>query len=323
MKNDLVSILVPTYNQEKMIPRCIESVLNQTYNTWELIIIDDASRDSTPDIVWRYAKVEKRIKLISNSENNGMHGLYKNYNKALEVATGEYIAILEGDDFWHPEKLERQVAELKSNKLAVLCYSNIEVINNNNKKLGSSRLHWKNSKSILNNDPVGIKYFHFLTLENRVPSITILVRRNVLEEIGGFQKIDKIGTTDYPTLFYLIGKGPFCFIKKPLAFYVIHGGNYSLNKMKQFQRGFIELTNKNKNEFKEKWAALGVNVDRLSLVQQKILNKKILIDECKKKFHDKNILHRFNAYFQYLKLRAGLQINKYSLLKKPYRYIRL
>lgn len=112
--NELVSIIVPTYNTEKFIRQTIESVQNQTYSNWEMILADDASTDKTVAIIEEFAKNDNRIKLFKLPENRG-NGFAR--NTALEKATGKYIAYLDADDLWFPEKLEKQIQFLKTNNL--------------------------------------------------------------------------------------------------------------------------------------------------------------------------------------------------------------
>jgi teichuronic acid biosynthesis glycosyltransferase TuaG len=112
--NDLVSILTPTYNTEKFIRSTIESAKNQTYINWEMILVDDASTDNTVAIIEEFVKKDSRIKLFKLPENRG-NGFAR--NAALEKATGKYIAYLDADDLWFPEKLEKQIQFLKANNL--------------------------------------------------------------------------------------------------------------------------------------------------------------------------------------------------------------
>jgi len=112
--NDLVSILTPTYNTEKFIRATIESVQNQTYQNWEMILVDDASTDKTVSIIEEFAQNDSRIKLFRLSKNSG-NGFAR--NEALEKASGKYIAYLDADDVWFPQKLEKQLQFLKSNNL--------------------------------------------------------------------------------------------------------------------------------------------------------------------------------------------------------------
>ncbi|MEN2414525.1 glycosyltransferase family 2 protein [Flavobacterium mesophilum] len=112
--SELVSIIVPTYNTEKFIRQTIESVQNQTYSNWEMILADDASTDKTVVIIEEFAQKDSRIKLFKLPENKG-NGFAR--NTALEKATGKYIAYLDADDLWFPEKLEKQIQFLKANNL--------------------------------------------------------------------------------------------------------------------------------------------------------------------------------------------------------------
>ncbi|KAF2328297.1 glycosyltransferase family 2 protein [Flavobacterium nitrogenifigens] len=112
--NELVSIIVPTYNTEKFIRQTIESVQNQSYSNWEMILADDASTDKTVAIIEEFAKNDNRIKLFELPENRG-NGFAR--NTALEKAIGKYIAYLDADDLWFPEKLEKQIQFLKTNNL--------------------------------------------------------------------------------------------------------------------------------------------------------------------------------------------------------------
>lgn len=103
--NELVSIIMPSYNTGRFIKESIESVLAQTYSNWELIIIDDCSPDNTDDIVAPYL-IDSRIRYIKNDKNSGAA---VSRNRALREAKGKWIAFLDSDDLWHPEKLERQI----------------------------------------------------------------------------------------------------------------------------------------------------------------------------------------------------------------------
>ena len=102
----LVSIITITYNQERFIRQCIESALNQTYPNWEQIIIDDESKDKTPDIIAEYH--DPRIHYIKQ-QNVGIWRTGESWNKGLRLSQGELIAHLDGDDCWPLDKLERQI----------------------------------------------------------------------------------------------------------------------------------------------------------------------------------------------------------------------
>ncbi len=107
MKEDLVSIIMPAYNNGYSIDVALDSVLSQSYPQWELLITDDASTDNTREIVHRYCEKDERIKYFSLQNNSGA-ALARNHS--LAQASGRYIAFLDADDRWHPHKLERQLS---------------------------------------------------------------------------------------------------------------------------------------------------------------------------------------------------------------------
>ena len=106
MDTHLVSIITPTYNCSRFIVETIRSVLAQTYQNWEMIISDDCSTDGTKEIVAPFVEADKRIKYICNDRNSGAA---VTRNNALRLAKGKWIAFLDSDDLWAPDKLERQI----------------------------------------------------------------------------------------------------------------------------------------------------------------------------------------------------------------------
>lgn len=126
----LVSIIMPSWNTEKFIAESIRSVINQTYTNWELIIVDDCSTDHTDDVVASFR--DNRIRYYHNQKNSGA-ALTR--NKALREAIGEWIAFLDSDDLWMPEKLEHQIKFMKENGYS-LSYTEYEKIDEESKALG-------------------------------------------------------------------------------------------------------------------------------------------------------------------------------------------
>ncbi|WP_432700197.1 glycosyltransferase family 2 protein [Kluyvera cryocrescens] len=114
--NFIVSIITPSYNSSKTITETIDSVINQSYQNWELIIVDDNSTDNTLSIINGFIEKDSRIKLLELNQNRGA-GYCR--NKAIEVAVGRFIAFLDSDDTWHPLKLEKQVKFMIDNKYAL------------------------------------------------------------------------------------------------------------------------------------------------------------------------------------------------------------
>ena len=122
---ELVSIITPAYNSKKFIEDAIESVIAQSYQNWEMIIVDDASTDESIEIIQKYVNIEYRIVLFSNDKNLGAS---ESRNLAIREAKGNYIAFLDSDDIWLPNKLEKQIGLMEKEKIA-MSYSNYETIN--------------------------------------------------------------------------------------------------------------------------------------------------------------------------------------------------
>jgi len=129
----LVSIIMPSYNTGRFIAKTIESVLAQSYSDWELIIVDDCSKDNTDDVVTQYL-VDARIRYIKNETNSGAA---VSRNRALREATGKWIAFLDSDDLWHPQKLEKQISFMEKNNYH-FSYTNYEEISEESQPLGVS-----------------------------------------------------------------------------------------------------------------------------------------------------------------------------------------
>ena len=130
--NELVSIITPTYNCTLFIGKTIESVQKQTYKNWEMIIVDDCSSDNTESVVRNYEKDDSRIKYHRLDRNVGAAVAR---TEAMKLANGEYMAFLDSDDLWYPEKLERQLRFMKDNNIAFSCTA-YELINENDKLMG-------------------------------------------------------------------------------------------------------------------------------------------------------------------------------------------
>lgn len=122
--DELVSIIMPSYNTGQFISESIKSVLAQTYSNWELIIVDDCSTDNTDDVIKQYLK-DERIHYIKNKINSGAA---VSRNLALREAKGKWIAFLDSDDLWINQKLEKQISFMNNNNY-LFSYTNYEEIN--------------------------------------------------------------------------------------------------------------------------------------------------------------------------------------------------
>jgi teichuronic acid biosynthesis glycosyltransferase TuaG len=165
----LVTIVTPLYNAEKYIGETIESVINQTYKNWEMLIVDDYSTDDSRDIVNQYK--DSRIQLIESKSNFG--GPARPRNIGIENSQGEYIAFLDADDVWLPQKLEKQVNFLLDSPNIDIVHTLAYTIDEDSKKIGL----FNNQKTVKK-----LKYFmkkkYILTISNYININTSLMRCN-------------------------------------------------------------------------------------------------------------------------------------------------
>lgn len=137
MNKDLISIIIPVYNAERYIEETINTVIMQTYENWELIIVNDCSTDKTKDVIEKFIidnkkKLENKVNLINLKENVGVS---KARNTGVDSANGRYIAFLDGDDLWDKEKLKKQI-EFMNEKKCAFSYTGYEFANENGEPTG-------------------------------------------------------------------------------------------------------------------------------------------------------------------------------------------
>ena len=166
LENPKVSIIIPAYNAMPYLKYTVESVLQQTYPHWELLIIDDGSSDETFACAEAYAAADSRIHAIKNEKNMGVAATR---NRGIELAEGAYIAFLDSDDMWREDKLMRQLTLLQSTK-ADIAYSAYSFVDANNTPLGKPYLVPNTTD------------FKKMLLENVIGLSTTMVKRNILKQ---------------------------------------------------------------------------------------------------------------------------------------------
>ena len=115
-----ISIITPAYNCEKYLEQSVDSVLSQTWQDWELLIIDDCSKDNTYALMQELAKKDERIRILQNPQNSGAAATR---NNGVRQAAGEWIAFIDSDDLWEPDKLEKQMTLLLKIREAALVFT--------------------------------------------------------------------------------------------------------------------------------------------------------------------------------------------------------
>lgn len=220
VRDSLVSVIMPAYNSEAFIAESIQSVLEQTYQNWELWIIDDASTDSTRNIADRYAEKDSRIHLLKNSSNLGTH---HTRNKGIKAAKGDYIAFLDADDLWKTEKLAKQLDFIQEKGISS-CFSSYELISENGEELNKM-----------------VEALPELQYEK-------LLKANYVGNLTGIYDTKKIGKVycpeiskrqDWALWLKVIQKGgPMYAIEESLAFYRIRKNSISRNKFEMLKYNF-------------------------------------------------------------------------------------
>ena len=220
-----VSIITPTYNHEKFIAPCIESVLAQTYPDWEMIIVDDGSTDATADIVEKYGN-DKRLKFLRHRENYGKERLAETHNEALALTRGEFVTVLEGDDYWPDYRLKLQLGSF-FNSDAVLSHGEIAV--DREGMVCDWRQKRRYPRSVWENDPLGSALKVMLTGAILVLAQSAMLRRKVLEKTGGFKQYPSLYLVDYPTFMEVALQGKFVFIPEILGYWRRHVSSITAN----------------------------------------------------------------------------------------------
>jgi len=213
-KLPLVSIIMPCFNASDLIVRSIESVLNQTYANWELLITNDCSRDNSELIIQEYLKKDSRIKLFNLSQNSGVAAAR---NNSINQAQGDFIAFLDSDDTWFPTKLEKQITFMTENDYA-FSYTAYRKIDNNDKFIS------KPIEVITK----GINYSKLLK-HNEIGCLTAVVHKSLLKD----KRMIKVGHEDYVFWLSILRGGVLAYgLNEVLASYRVGNESISSNKLK-------------------------------------------------------------------------------------------
>lgn len=216
----LVSVIMPAHNSEGFIAEAIQSVIRQTYTNWELHIIDDASEDATLKIAETFSQKDERIKIHHNPTNRGTH---ISRNKGIETAIGDFIAFLDSDDLWKPQKLEKQLKCLSEENIAA-CFSSYELISEEGEKM---------HKKVI-----------------ALPQLTYqkLLKANYVGNLTGIYNARKLGKVYCPeiakrqdwALWLIVIEigGPMKGIQESLAIYRIRKNSISRNKLEMLRYNF-------------------------------------------------------------------------------------
>lgn len=213
MEENKVSIIIPVHNAEKFIGKTIESVLNQTYKNWEMLIFNDKSKDNSLKIIKKYSEKDERIKVVDSKENVGVVAAR---NKLIEIATGEFIAFLDADDYWKQNKLEKQIKFMRKNNALISCTEYTRVT--------------EDEKEI--NDIIikEIITYEDMLKNNYLGCLTVIYNAN---KLGKRYFKERKKNEDYVLWLEIVKETKIIFgLKKNLAFYRVLNNSRSSNKIK-------------------------------------------------------------------------------------------
>ncbi len=228
----LISVVIPTYNRANDLKRALTSVLDQTYSHWECLVVDNHSMDHTDEIVAAFN--DSRIKLYK-IHNDGI--IAKSRNKGIREASGEYIAFLDSDDWWTPEKLEASLVALEQG--ADVVYHDLYLAKKNNQRFFLKKRY---SQSV--SSPV---FEHMIAHGNALLNSSVVIRRSLLIESKGLREEKRlIGIEDfYAWLDVAKLTEKFTRLSKTYGYYWVGGGNFTT----------LERYIKCINEFKKDYAS--------------------------------------------------------------------
>lgn len=216
--NEIVSVITPVYNAEKYLKITVESAVNQTYPNMEIVLVDDQSKDNSAEIIKELQKQYSNIVYHLQPKNMGA-GIAR--NTALELAKGRYVAFLDADDIWKPEKTIRQL-ELMEQTKSPFGYTAIEMIDEDGKVIKKKR----NVRERLD--------YNFLLHNTMIATSTVIIDRKVL---GDFRMHLRRGGQDYATWLKLLRDGVVAVgIDEALGQYRLVAGSLSSNKFNSIQQ---------------------------------------------------------------------------------------
>lgn len=212
-EDDLVSVITPVYNAEKYLKEMLDSVFSQTYKRVEVVLVDDCSVDKSAEIIASYQKEHPEIVYCCQEKNMGAGAAR---NKALELARGRFVAFLDSDDIWMPDKLERQLKEMQRRN-SPFCYGAIEMIDTSGKRIKPKRKIRERCD------------YRYLLCNTLIATSSVVIDRKVL---GDFRMHVRRGGQDYATWLKLLRGGAVaCGINEVLVQYRVSGNSLSSNKL--------------------------------------------------------------------------------------------
>lgn len=245
----MISIIIPTYNRADLLPRALKSVIAQTYRDWECIVVDDGSTDATQEVLQEFVEQDSRIRAMH--QTNAGQGAAR--NAGIRVMRGDYIAFLDSDDEWLPEKLTQQVAVLTKEINADFCYT-ADIVRYDD---GHEEI-----KRYTNITSEQLSFMKLASIGISVPS-SHMYRKTAFESIGLFnERRELIGLEDNEWSIRgakLIGM----YIDIPLTAYYVHTGQITRSAALQQAQGLMMIMSMHIHILMQHPKALGLRAAQL------------------------------------------------------------
>ncbi len=292
---DKIDILLATYNGQEFLREQIDSILNQSYQDFNLIISDDSSEDETYKILKEYEKKDSRIRLFRQEKNLG---LIQNFEFLLKQVTSDYFMFSDQDDIWKENKIEKSINKLKQEK-AALVYTDLEIVDKNLEIIYPSYWKYKNIYKKIK------KYNNFeaLYLNNFVTGCTILAKSNYIKDIVPLPKTSKFMLHDYWTALVIASKDKIAYLDEPTIKYRQHKNNRvgssrrsdKIEKFKELRDLFIR-----------------VKIEHFQIFEENIskINSKEIVKYTKPALE----------YFKALEKETNIYLKSWTLFFKLYKY---
>ena len=269
-----ISVVIPCYNAEKFIGKAIESVLSQTYSPHEIIVVDDGSTDGSVDVIKKY---ENKIILLQQ-ENKGR---VESRKRGFYRATGEWVALLDADDYWHPKKLEIQVQMMQGlPEDIVLIHGKDQWVGDND--IISRRIYLPSRPKYID--------FRMLFQKNVIATSSVLLKRCVLNQVINFWNLGRHRAQDYGLWLLMLCHGRAFYVDQLVSYYRIH--DYDSIEEIRFKVGNLAAKQNVISYIKEK---------RLYHLLKSVDWKRIMADTC------------FDIFWRYYTNEEYIQARKYLL----------
>ena len=232
----LVSVIMPTYNYAQFIGDAIESVINQTWQTWEMLIVDDGSTDNTKSVVQSYVSKDCRITYFALGQNSGRAAVVRNHG--ISKSKGKYVAFLDSDDMWKPAKIEKQIELLENNDNIFLVYSRLIIRDGIFSKIRPKRRKLRS----------GNVFIPLFLSNNFIGNSTVMLRNTLNEDNFFFDTDIKLrAIEDFALWLKIAKKKQIAYIDEPLVVYREHGCNTSIG-IRPFLLRYLQVVKKYRHD---------------------------------------------------------------------------